>query len=108
MNFRLAIHSTFYIVVLIGALTVSSLMMIKVIGDWALPIQSDFQIHVLNNDTIYGVSNHLFSQNSIHHTIFLEVVYLDNSKSENLHPGMYTVHYGMSYLDLVQLLQGKM
>jgi cell division protein YceG involved in septum cleavage len=91
--------------VIMGAGIVSGLMMIKVVGSWHLPIQSDLEIHVLKNDTIYGVSKHLFSQNSIHHTWFLVVVYLDNSQNEDLHPGMYTIKNGMSYIDLVKILQ---
>ncbi len=105
MNFRIVILSAFYSVVILGASAVSALMMINIVGSWQLPIQSDIEIHVLKNDTIYGVSKHLFSQNSIHHTWFLVIVYLDNSPNETLHPGMYTIKSGMSYINLAKILQ---
>ena len=82
-------------------------MMTGVVARWRLPIQEDFQIHIMKNDTISGVSNHLFQQNRIHHSLFLEAVYVVNSKSENVSPGMYTVAYGMTYFDLVKMLQAE-
>ena len=106
MNSRSAIVFLFYISIVLGLSCLLLLAASQKAAHTMLPLNDQFKVHVIEDDEISGIANHLYAHNCIHHPYFLMLVYMVSSScpSERLLPGMYVLEPGMDYADLVKIL----
>ena len=107
MGFRIGILLSFYASAVAGICALLFMLMSHFIAHATLPVQHDFEVHILENDNIHGIANHLFENDCIHHTLFLKAVYVSKGGPEFLSPGMYRITSDMRYADLVEVLRGN-
>ena len=106
MNSRTAIVLLFYTSIVLGLLCLFLLIASEKAAYTVLPLSNQFKVHVIEDDEISVIANHLYAHNCIHHPYWLMLVYMASSScpSKRLLPGMYVLEPGLDYAGLVKIL----